>query len=170
MKNGPKYTYTLKREALKPASQIKSDSTFATPGTQFKATEPGTSNQPISETSGDRAINSIKKVVGGAITGAITGAPAAGMAKGPIYMMYGKKAAPMMGGSPLAKYGCSKKYKKSGVKMTGEDKLEATILHDTDKGEQTKYKGRMVTIKGSTVTRGGNVIGHIGKDKKIKEI
>ena len=37
---------------------------------------------------------------------------AATMAKGPIYMVYGKKAAPMMGGSPLAKYGCSKKYKK----------------------------------------------------------
>jgi len=28
--------------------------------------------------------------------------------KAPVYMMYGKKAAPMMGGSPLAKYGCSK--------------------------------------------------------------
>ena len=25
------------------------------------------------------------------------------------YMMHGKKAAPMMGGSPLAKYGCSRK-------------------------------------------------------------
>ena len=37
---------------------------------------------------------------------------AATMAKGPIYMMYGENAAPMMGGSPLAKYGCSKKYKK----------------------------------------------------------
>ena len=112
MKNGPKYTYTLKREALKPASQIKSNSTFATPGTEFKATEPGTSNQPISETSGDRAINSIKKVVGGTIKGAITGAPGAGMAKGPIYMMYGEESDPMMSGSPLAKYGCSKKYKK----------------------------------------------------------
>ena len=53
--------------------------------------------------------------------------------------------------------------------MEGEDKLEATILHDTDKGEQTKYKGKMVTIKGNTVTRGGNVVGYVGKDKKIKE-
>ena len=85
------------------------------------------------------------------------------------YMMYGKEAVPMMGGSPLAKYGCSKKYKKSGIKMKDEDKLEATILHDTDKGEQTKYKGKMVTIKGNTVTRGGNVVGYVGKDKKIKE-
>ena len=32
--------------------------------------------------------------------------------KAPVYMMYGKEAATMMGGSPLAKYGCSKKYKK----------------------------------------------------------
>ena len=55
--------------------------------------------------------------------------------------------------------------------MEGEDKLEATILHDTDKGEQTKYKGKMVTIKGNTVTKGGNVVGYISKkDKKIKEI
>ncbi len=30
----------------------------------------------------------------------------------PPYMMYGKEAAPMMSESPLAKYGCSKKYKK----------------------------------------------------------
>ena len=29
------------------------------------------------------------------------------------YMLYGKKSDIMMGGSPLAKYGCSKKYKKS---------------------------------------------------------
>jgi len=37
---------------------------------------------------------------------------AATMAKGPIYMMYGKESDIMMSGSPLAKYGCSKKYKK----------------------------------------------------------
>ena len=43
MKNGPKYTYTLKREALKPVSEIKSNPNFATPGTEFKATKPGTS-------------------------------------------------------------------------------------------------------------------------------
>ena len=33
-------------------------------------------------------------------------------AKSP-YMMYGKKSGVMMSESPLAKYGCSKKYKKS---------------------------------------------------------
>lgn len=93
------------------------------------------------------------------------------MKKESPYMMYGKESAAMMSESPLAKYGCSKKYKKSGIKMKGEDKLEATILHDTDKGEQTKYKGKMVTIKGNTVTKGGNVVGYVGKkDKKIKEI
>ena len=36
-------------------------------------------------------------------------------AKGSPYMLYGKEASPatMMGESPLAKYGCSKKMKKS---------------------------------------------------------
>ena len=91
------------------------------------------------------------------------------MKKESPYMMYGEESAAMKSESPLAKYGCSKKYKKSGIKMKGEDKLEATILHDTNKGEQTKYKGKMVTIKGNTVTRGGNVVGYVGKDKKIKE-
>jgi hypothetical protein len=109
MKNGPKYTYTLKREALTPTSEIKSNPNFATPGTGFKPTEPGTSNQPKTETSGDRAKHSIKKVLGSAVTSTA----ASFMAKGPIYMMYGKEAAPMMSGSPLAKTGCSKKYKKS---------------------------------------------------------
>ena len=109
MKNGPKYTYTLKREALKPVSEIKSNPNFATPGTEFKATKPGTSNQPKTKTSGDRAKDSIKKVLGSAL---VTGAAGSFIAKGPIYMMYGKEAAPMMGGSPIAKYGCSKKYKK----------------------------------------------------------
>jgi hypothetical protein len=37
--------------------------------------------------------------------------PGALEAKSP-YMMYGKESDIMMGGSPLAKYGCSKKYKK----------------------------------------------------------
>ena len=32
--------------------------------------------------------------------------------KGSPYMMYGKKSSKLEGGSPLAKYGCSKKYKK----------------------------------------------------------
>ena len=76
--------------------------------------------------------------------------------------------------SPLGKKKCSYKplQKKGLIKSTLEDKdkLEATILHDTDKGEQTMYKDKMVTIKGNTVTRGGNVEGYVGRDKKIKEI
>lgn len=35
------------------------------------------------------------------------------MKKESPYMMYGKESAAMMSESPLAKYGCSKKYKKS---------------------------------------------------------
>jgi hypothetical protein len=97
------------KKYIRPVSEIKSNSNFATPGTEFKATKPGTSNQPKTETSGDRAVESIKKVLGGALAGA--GAASVLQAKSP-YMLYGKKAAPMMGGSPLAKYGCSKKYKK----------------------------------------------------------
>ena len=126
MENGPKYTYTLERKPLKPVSKIKSNPNFATPGTQFKATKPGTSNQQSSTSQGfgnyvkkvfkpaPEALSDVVKGISDVpsylkdISSAITGAPAAGMAKGPIYMMYGKKAAPMMGGSPLAKYGCSK--------------------------------------------------------------
>ena len=90
-----------------PINEIKSNPNFATSGTEFKATKPGTSNQPKTETSGDRAVKSIKKVLGGAFTGAA----GALMAKSP-YMMYGKKSDIMISESPLAKYGCSKKYKK----------------------------------------------------------
>tara|TARA_R100000951_G_C2488740_1_gene133801 strand:+ start:49 stop:462 length:414 start_codon:yes stop_codon:yes gene_type:complete len=111
-------------KSIVPVSKIKSNPNFATPGTQFKATKPGTSNQQSSTSQGIgnyvkkrsvKALSDVVKGISGApsylkdISSAITGASAAGMAKGPIYMMYGKKAAPMMGGSPLAKYGCSKK-------------------------------------------------------------
>ena len=106
MKNGPEYTYTLERKPLKPVNEIKSNSNFATPGTKFEATKPGISNQPKTETSGDRAVKSIIKVLSGVSTGGRVASVF--KAKGPIYMMYGKEAAPMMGGSPLAKYGCSK--------------------------------------------------------------
>jgi len=41
----------------------------------------------------------------------LPGLKAALQAKSP-YMMYGKKSDIMMSESPLAKYGCSKKYKK----------------------------------------------------------
>ena len=98
------------KKDMKPVSrvnEIKSNPNFATPGTGFKATNSETSNQPKTETSGDRAEKSIKKVLSGFVTGA-TGAL---MAKSP-YMTYGKKSDIMMSESPLAKYGCSKKYKK----------------------------------------------------------
>ena len=44
-------------------SRIKSNPGFATSGTEFKATEPGTSNQPDRVTVGDRAKESVKKAV-----------------------------------------------------------------------------------------------------------
>ena len=95
------------KKYIRPVSEIKSNSNFATPGTEFKATKPGTSNQPKTETSGDRAVKSIKKVLGGALTGAAGSL----MAKSP-YMMYGKESDSMVSESPLAKTGCSKKYKR----------------------------------------------------------
>jgi hypothetical protein len=104
-KKGKKMLRT--QRSIRPINEIKSNPNFATPGTEFKATKPGTSNQPKTETSGDRAVKSIKKVLGGALTGAAGSL----MAKSP-YMMYGKKSDIMMSESPLAKYGCSKKYKK----------------------------------------------------------
>jgi hypothetical protein len=104
-KNGKKMGRIVKK--IYPINEIKSNPDFATPGTEFKATKPGTSNQPKTETSGDRAVKSIKKVLGGALTGAASVL----QAKSP-YTLYGKKSDIMMGGSPLAKYGCSKKYKK----------------------------------------------------------
>ena len=57
------------------------------------------------------------------------GSPA--KAKSP-YMMYGKDSGAMMSESPLAKYGCSKKYAKSPSKMEGDDK---------------KIQGRKVDVK-----------------------
>jgi len=104
-KKGKKMLRT--QRSIRPINEIKSNPNFATPGTEFKATKPGTSNQPKTETSGDRAVKSIKKVLGGALTGTAGSL----MAKSP-YMMYGKKSDIMMSESPLAKTGCSKKYKK----------------------------------------------------------
>lgn len=106
MKNGPKYTYTLEKKPLKPVNEIKSNPNFATSGTEFKATKPGTSNQPKTETSGDRAVKSIKKVLGGALTGA-----GGLMAKSP-YVMYDKKSGVMMSESPIMKKCGSKRYGK----------------------------------------------------------
>jgi hypothetical protein len=55
--------YSLKREPLKPISEIKGNPSFATPGTEFKATKPGKSNQPKRVTVGDRAKESVKKAI-----------------------------------------------------------------------------------------------------------
>jgi len=56
-------SYSVERKPLKPASEIKSNPNFATPGTEFKATKPGESNQPKRVTVGDRAKESVKKAV-----------------------------------------------------------------------------------------------------------
>jgi len=112
------------KKNITPVSEIKSNLNFATPGTEFKATKPGTSNQQSSTNPINDAVNSFKtgfkQVKGGLenapsflkdISSAVTGAAGGLMAKSP-YMMYGKKSDIMMSESPLAKYGCSKKYKK----------------------------------------------------------
>ncbi len=95
---------TSKKKVTKP-NVINSSSSFATPGTGFKPTNPSTNNQPARETSSDRAGDAIKKVLIGGVGGA-----SSLLAKSP-YMMYGKETSPMTmkGGSPLAKYGCTKK-------------------------------------------------------------
>ena len=58
---------------LKPINEIKTNPNFATPGTEFKDNS-GTSNQPETETSGDKAKNVLTKLAKGAITGAGTSA------------------------------------------------------------------------------------------------
>jgi hypothetical protein len=60
---GPAPGYNVERKPLKPKSEIKSNPNFATPGTEFKATKPGESNQPKRVTVGDRAKESVKKAV-----------------------------------------------------------------------------------------------------------
>ncbi len=96
---------TVKKGEIKPFNTINSNSSFATPGTGFKPTNPGTNNQPVRETSSDRAKNAVKKVLTGAVVGVSP------FTKNSPYMMYGKETSPMTmkGGSPLAKYGCTTK-------------------------------------------------------------
>ena len=43
-KKGKKMLRT--QRSIRPINEIKSNPNFATPGTEFKATKPGTSNQP----------------------------------------------------------------------------------------------------------------------------
>ena len=52
-------------------SRIKSNPSFATPGTEFKATESGKSNQPKRVTAGDRAKESVKKAIKISVLGPI---------------------------------------------------------------------------------------------------
>jgi len=63
--------YNVERKPLKPASEIKSNPNFATPGTEFKATKPGESNQPKRVTVGDRAKESVKKAVKFSVSAAL---------------------------------------------------------------------------------------------------
>tara|TARA_B100000963_G_C22328640_1_gene537601 strand:+ start:242 stop:655 length:414 start_codon:yes stop_codon:yes gene_type:complete len=130
--NGKKQQFN---RSIHKIDEIKSDKSFATPGTSFKATKPGTSNQPKRETSGDRAKKAVGKVLTSALTGSFNISPhkmkdLSGDGKvtkkdvligrgvlnkdgSPVEMghspvkMYGKDMSPMTmkGASPLAKYG-----------------------------------------------------------------
>jgi hypothetical protein len=78
MANPKKYkTATTNQEHLKQqrakASEIKSNTSFATPGTKFKVTKPGASNQPERVTSGDRAKEGLKKALKVGFTAAAPG-------------------------------------------------------------------------------------------------
>jgi len=106
-------------KGILPKMPIKSNTGFATPGTEFKATKPGTSNQPKTAFKAKSA-----------------------------YMMYGKESDTMTGGSPLAKMGCSKTYKKGALKAEG-----TVDVYDSETGKTTK-----VTKENGVYTRGGNVV------------
>ena len=69
--NTPSKSFKAERKPLKPASEIKSNTNFATPGTEFKATKPGESNQPKRVTVGDRAKESVKKAVKFSVSAAL---------------------------------------------------------------------------------------------------
>ena len=70
-KQGEPTDYNVERKPLKPISEIKSNPNFATPGTEFKATESGESNQPDRVTVGDRAKESVKKAIKLSVLGPI---------------------------------------------------------------------------------------------------
>ena len=140
---GKKHVVEQQGRATHETNKIKSNKSFATPGTSFKATKPGTSNQPKRETSGYRAKKAVGKVLTSALTGSLNISPhkmkdLSGDGKvtkkdvligrgvlnkdgSPVemgnspYKLYGKEASPMTmkGGSPLAKYGISKNMKRS---------------------------------------------------------
>lgn len=63
--------YSIERKHLNPTSEIKSNPNFATPDTEFKATESGKSNQPKRVTAGDRAKESVKKAIKISVLGPI---------------------------------------------------------------------------------------------------
>ena len=74
----------------------------------IKAMSPAQFNAGLKKASADGKLDNNPK-----FKAAVDSSPA--KAKGSPYMLYGKEASPatMMGESPLAKYGCSKKMKKS---------------------------------------------------------
>jgi predicted NAD-dependent protein-ADP-ribosyltransferase YbiA (DUF1768 family) len=87
------------------------------------------------------------------------GSPA--KAKSP-YMMYGKESGAMMSESPLAKYGCSKKYSKSPMKVEGDEKK--TREHKRDINPETGMK--RLTI---TTTRSGGSGGSVPYSEAYKK-
>jgi len=70
------------------------------------------SSMKMKDLSGDGKVTEKDVLIGSGVLNE-DGSPV--KAKGSPYMLYGKEASPvtMMGESPLAKYGCSKKMKKS---------------------------------------------------------
>ncbi len=57
---------------------------------------------------------------------------------GTPYFMYGEESDPIVGESPLAKTGCAKKYKKSGIKKYKKSGVKA--MGDVDKPKYTTVK------------------------------
>ena len=86
----------------------------------------------------------------------LPGLTAALQAKSP-YMMYGEKSDTMTGGSPLAKTGCSKTYKKGALKAEGGvEEVDLTTSEekpldpaDSASGKNKPYTGPM-TFKSKT--------------------
>ena len=86
----------------------------------------------------------------------LPGLTAALQAKSP-YMMYGEKSDTMTGGSPLAKTGCSKTYKKGALKAEG-----TVDIVDSKTGKTTK-----VTKTDGVYTKAGNVVTLSDSQKEV---
>ena len=87
----------------------------------------------------------------------LPGLTAALQAKSP-YMMYGEKSDTMTGGSPLAKTGCSKTYKKGALKAEG-----TVDIVDSKTGKTTK----VTKTEGGGYTKGGKVV-TLAETQKVK--